>query len=254
MGKLSLIGLGLYDEKDLTLRGIEEAKNADKVFIDTYTGIWKGNLKKLEKIIGKKIQTLIRKDLEDNSSKFLEEAKKKKVVIFVQGDPLVATTHSSLLLEAKKKKIKTNVIHNSSIYSAVAESGLHIQKFGETITIPFPERTGGKLPLSVYQTIKNNYKLGLHTLCLLDIISEEKKFMKLQDGIKILLELENVKKENIISENTKILVLSKLGSSKPSIFFKKAGEVLKSKSILLPSVLIIPANLHFSEKEFLETI
>ena len=50
MGKLSLIGLGLWDEKDLTLRGIEEAKKSNEVFLDTYTGIWNGNLKKLEKI------------------------------------------------------------------------------------------------------------------------------------------------------------------------------------------------------------
>jgi hypothetical protein len=50
MGSLSLIGLGLYDEKDLTLRGIEEAKNSDEVFIYTYTGIWFGNLKKIEKL------------------------------------------------------------------------------------------------------------------------------------------------------------------------------------------------------------
>jgi diphthine synthase len=250
MGRLCLIGLGLHDEKDLTLRGIEEAKEADEVFIDTYTGIWNGDLKKLEKIISKKIQPLVRKDLEENSSKLLEKASKKKIAIFVQGDPLVATTHSSLLLEAKKKKIKTKVIHNSSIYSAIAECGLHIQKFGETVTIPFPERTGGKLPLSVYETIKENKTRGLHTLCLLDIIVEKKKFMSIEEAVNILLSLEKFKKEKIISDAMELVCMSKMGSAKSSIQFKK----IKDSFVIdfVPSVLIVPGKLHFSEKEFLE--
>ena len=50
---LTLIGLGLYDEKDLTLRGIEQAKKADKAYIELYTSKWHGNIKNLEKLIGK---------------------------------------------------------------------------------------------------------------------------------------------------------------------------------------------------------
>ena len=98
MDMLSLVGLGLFDENDLTLRGIEEAKAADKVYIELYTSYWHGKMKNLEKIIGKKIGVLQRKDLEDESEKILNEAKKKKIAIFVQGDPLVATTHSALIL------------------------------------------------------------------------------------------------------------------------------------------------------------
>jgi diphthine synthase len=252
MGKLSLIGLGLYDEKDLTLRGIGEAKEADEVFLDTYTGIWHGNLKKVEKLIGKKIQLLARKDLEENSSKLLEKALKEKIVILVQGDPLVATTHSSLLLEAKKMKIKTKVFHNSSIYSAIAESGLHIQKFGETVTIPFLERTGGKLPFSVYETIRNNKKLGLHTLCLLDLIVEEKKFMKISEAIDILLKLTQ-SKEKIYDENSYLVVMTKIGSPNKRIFFNKLSEIKDAHVSDLPAVLIIPGKLHFSEKEFLSS-
>jgi len=254
MGKLSLIGLGLYDEKDLTLKGIEEAKQADEVFIDTYTGIWHGNLKKLQKIIGKKIQPLTRKDLEDNSSKLLEKAKNGKIAIFVQGDPLVATTHSSLILGARKMKIKTKVIHNSSIFSAIAESGLHIQKFGETVTIPFLERTGGKLPFSVYEIIKNNKNSGLHTLCLLDVLVEEKRFMKISDAVKVLIELENKKQEKILNPDSYIIILCRLGCDKSIILKNKIKHFINYRNEELPATIIIPGNLHFSEKDFLNEL
>ena len=40
---LVLIGLGLYDEKDISIRGIEEAKSSAKVYAELYTNIWKGD-------------------------------------------------------------------------------------------------------------------------------------------------------------------------------------------------------------------
>jgi diphthine synthase len=252
---LSLIGLGLNDEKDLTLRGIEEAKSADKVYLDLYTGIWNGNLKKLEKIIGKKIERVNRAELEDNSKKIIDEAKNKKVAILVQGDPLVATTHTSLILEARKNKIKTKIIHNASIVSAIAETGLHIYKFGPTVTIPFPEKTKGQMPESIYETIKANKERGLHTLCLLDIVVEKEKnarCMTPDEAMKILLELEGKKREKVFTEETEIVVFEKIGSgSSPK--YDKANDLMKKK-FDVPAVLIIPGKMHFTEKEFLEKL
>ena len=250
---LTLIGLGLFDEKDLSLRGIEEARKADKAYLELYTTAWLGDLKKLEEIVGKKIQVLSRKDLEENSEKILNEAREKNVVVFVGGDPLVATTHSALILEAMKLKIKTKIVHNSSIISAIAETGLHVYKFGPCVTIPLPEKTKGKLPESVYEIIKMNKRRGLHTLCLLDIDAEKEKFMKVREAIEILLELEEKRKEEVIDKNEKIVVFSRAGSDEVEIFFE-AMEKLKEKEIELPAVLIIPGLLHFTEKEFLEAI
>ncbi|HLC39686.1 MAG TPA: diphthine synthase [archaeon] len=248
---LSLIGLGLNDEKDLTLKGIEAAKKAEKVYIEQYTGVWHGSLKKLEKIVGKKIFVLKRKDLEDDAEKILNEAKKIDVAIFVQGDPLVATTHNALILEAKRKKIKTKIIHNSSIISAIAETGLHIYKFGQTVTIPFPEKTKGALPESVYEVLKENRKRKLHTLCLLDIDSENKRFMLPQEAVRILLELEKKRNENVFTEKTNVLAIGKLGSEKPIMEYRSAKDMLNSYFRVYPSVMIIPGELHFTEKEFL---
>ena len=251
---LTLIGLGLNDEKDLTIKGIEEAKAADKIYIELYTSYWHGNLKNLEKMTGKKIEILSRKDLEDESDKILHMAKTQDVAILVQGDPLVQTTHTALLQEARKQKIKTKIVHNASIISANAETGSHPQKFGPYVTIPFPEKTKGKLPESVYEIIKMNKIRGLHTLCLLDVIREENKYMSPEEAVNILLNIENKRKEGILTKDTEVLVASCLGSDKPLIVFGKVQNLLKRKTKEKPSVLIIPSILHFTEKEFLASI
>ncbi|MEM5879227.1 MAG: diphthine synthase [Candidatus Aenigmatarchaeota archaeon] len=250
---LVFIGLGLFDEKDLSLRGIEEAKRAKKAYLELYTTAWFGNIKKLEEIFGKKVEILKRKDLEENSDRVLEEAKAQDIAILVGGDPLVATTHSALILEARKRGIKTKVIHNSSIASAIAETGLHLYKFGPSVTIPFPDKTKGRLPESVYETIKMNKERGLHTLCLLDIDAEENKLMGVKEALEILLKIERARKDGIIKLNERIVVFSRAGSEENKIFFGEIKDLMKIE-IKPPSVLIIPGLLHFTEKEFLSVM
>ena len=64
-GKLTFIGLGLYDEKDVSLKGLEEIKKSDKVYAEFYTAKLVGtNLEKIEKTIGKKINVLTRDETE----------------------------------------------------------------------------------------------------------------------------------------------------------------------------------------------
>ncbi len=64
-GKLTFIGLGLYDEKDISLKGVEEIKNGDTVYAEFYTAILAGvDLKKIEKTIRKKILVLSREETE----------------------------------------------------------------------------------------------------------------------------------------------------------------------------------------------
>lgn len=251
-GKLSLVGLGLSDEKDLTLRGLEEAKKADKVFIELYTSKWHGNLKKLEKLVGKKIKVLKRKDLEENSSKLLEQAKVHSIVILVQGDALIQTTHIALLQQARNLGIGTKVIHNASIISAVGETGLHPQKFSSYVTIPFPEKTKGKLPESVYDMIKMNKARGLHTLCLLDVVAEEKKYMSVNEALNILLSLEAERKEEVFTEDTEIIVFARAGSENPLIVYSKANELIEKDFGKPPAILIVPGILHFTEREYIE--
>lgn len=246
---LTLIGLGLYDEKDLTLRGIDAAKQADEVYIELYTSVWHGK-EELEKIVGKGIGELSREDLEQGAYKIVGKAKTKNVVVFISGDPLVATTHSILLEEARKGGVETKIIHNASMVSAIAETGLHIYKFGATATVPFREKTGGKLPESVYDVVKLNKRVGLHTLLLLDI--DGGRCMGAQEGMKILLALEEARKENIFTTDTKAIVFARAGSSDSKIWFGRVDNLLETDFGNPPMVLIIPSILHFAEKEYLE--
>ena len=55
-GCIIFIGLGLFDEKDISLKGLEEIDNCDEVFAEFYTARLFGTNKTLiEKKIGKKI-------------------------------------------------------------------------------------------------------------------------------------------------------------------------------------------------------
>jgi len=243
---LVLAGLGISDEKGLTLEELEEVKNADYVFIELYTSIWSGSVEILEKIIEKKVHILKRKDLEEDVSKIVDLAKNKKVVIFVPGDPLVATTHSSIILECMKNGIDYKILHNSSIFSAICETGLHIYKFGQAVTIPMKEKTS-TLPLSTINAILENKKRGLHTLCLLDIDVENNKFLKVEEAVKFLLE------NNLVEKEEKIIVVSSLGTKNRKIVWREVRDVL-SLNFDLPAVIIIPGKLHFSEKEMLEKL
>ncbi len=243
---LSIIGLGLFNESDLTLRAVEEAKNSDKVYIELYTSKWHGNITNLEKIIGKEVIELKRKDLEEESNKILQEAKNQKIAIFVQCDPLVQTTHLSVLEEARKIGIKTKVIHNASIISAIAETGLHSNKFGRYVTIPFPEKTKGKLPESVFEVIKENKKRGLHTLCLLDVVADENRYMKVNEAIDILL------KGKIIAKDEKIVVFAMAGSENPFMTYDSVKNLIEKNIQYTPAVISVLGELHYTEKGFLE--
>lgn len=251
---LKLIGLGLYDEKSISLKGLEEIKKSDKVYCELYTSPWFGDLKKLEKITGKKIILVNRSFLEEESWKIVEEAKEKNVALLVPGDPLVATTHISILLEAERRGVKYKVIHSSSVVSAIAETGLEIYKFGKIVTIPFLEKLNGTLPYSVYESIKTNKSMGLHTLCLLDVDYENKKFMKPNEAANILLRIEAERREKVITPEERILVACKLGSENSKIYYLSVEDVVKKSDWEIPAVIVIIGKLHFIEKEKIERV
>src|SRR3990167_7023831 len=104
---LILIGTGI--SFDLTLSAIDELKKCDEIYIESYTNLIENeNISTLEKLINKKIISLERSQVE---SKFLiEQAKNSNVALLVSGDPLIATTHISLIIDAEKARIKKIII------------------------------------------------------------------------------------------------------------------------------------------------
>jgi len=239
---LYLVGLGIWDENDVSLRGVECCKRADKVYCELYTAAWGGDLEKLGKTIGKKIEPLERADVEERSHKLIEEAKAKNVALLVPGDPLTATTHVHLIMECKDKKVAFEVVHSSSIYTAVAKTGLQLYKFGRAATVITPKK--GYESSGFYDTIVENQKLGLHTLLLLD------RDMGTMQALEILRKTEARKKRKVLKH---AVICSELGSENERMIYGKVDSLLRI-DLPPPAVVIVPGKLHFLEREFLETL
>ena len=255
MGELVFVGLGLFDEKDISLRGVEEIREADAVFAEFYTSMMPGlSVQKLEGIAGKEIKIVSRRTLEEEDGKpILQEAKKEKVAFLVPGDPLIATTHVDLRIRAERQGIKTRVIHGASIVSAVVGlSGLQNYKYGRSVTIPFPEK--GFVSETPYKVILENRVMGLHTLCYLDIKAEEQRYMTVEEGLRSLLDMEKRKKAHVITLSTLVLGVARAGSDNPIVKAGYVGDIMNQHFGDPPHTLVFPAKLHFMEAEALITL
>ncbi len=250
-GKLSFVGLGLFDEKDTTLKGLDEIKKCDFIFAELYTSRLIGaDLNKIRKIFGRSIEILSREETE-KADKILDAAKNNHVVFLVCGDPMMATTHLDLRIRAIKKNIQTDIVHNASIITAAPGLlGLQNYKFGRTTTLAYPEKD--YFPTSPYDFIKENKEMGLHTLVLLDIQSKKDKYMTANEGLELLLEMEDKMKQNIIKEDSVACVVSQAGSPKPSLNSDTIKNLIKKDFGKPLHTIVIPGKLHFMEIEALE--
>lgn len=177
---LFIIGLGLGDEKDITVRGLEAVKSCDKIFLEAYTSILGVDKGRLEAFYGKSITVADRTMVESDAEQIYEPAKTANVALLVVGDPVCATTHTDILIRAKEYGCKVQVIHNASIMGAAGSSGLQLYNFGHTVSICFFEENWR--PTSFYPKIMYNRQGGMHTLCLLDIKVKEPDFQAMMKG------------------------------------------------------------------------
>jgi len=242
-----MIGIGLNNEKDITVKGLEAIKNCDYVYLESYTSKLNVPVDKLEKFYNKKIILADRELVEKNSDEILDKATSKNVAFLVVGDVFSATTHSDLFLRAKKKKIEVKIIHNTSILTAVGQVGLSLYNYGKTTSMPFFEKSFE--PETPYDVIKMNLKNGLHTLVLLDIKPD--RLMTVNVALKQLLEIEDKRKEKVMSKNMKLLGCARLGSDDSVIKYGKVSELLNYDFCSPLHCLIIPGKLHFVEEDML---
>jgi|SRR3989344_7022523 len=232
---LYLIGLGLSDEKDITLRGLEAVKKCSKVYLENYTSLLQCSLADLEKAFGKKIILADRLQTENKSDDIINGSAKNDVALLIVGDPLAATTHVNYILDCKKKNIPITIIHNASVLTAVGEVGLELYKYGKITSVPFAE---SKTPNDV---IASNLKNGLHTLVLLDLDPKTKKFMTIAEAL-----------GRLSLGKTPVVVCARLGSEHSRIVYA-TGPVLKTIDFGNPPYcIVVPAALHFVEEEALE--
>lgn len=224
---LYLIGLGL-NEKSISLEGLDAIKRCKKIYLENYTVSFPYSIEKLEKNIGKKIISANR-ELVESMHELLNGAKKQDIAILVYGSPLTATTHISLIQEAKKQKIKYEIIYNASVLDAIAETGLQLYKFGKISSIPNFEAD------SFIDVIRENQRINAHSLVLVDIGLEFK---------------EAIERLERITEKNKIVVCERLGNKDSKIHYASIDN-LRVKNIKSPFCFIIPGKLHFMEEEVL---
>ena len=99
--ELILIGMGPGNIQWMTIEALEAAKSADIRRYEAYTALWSdSDLKELEENIGV-IDRIMRPEVE-NPKELLELASEKVVALLIVGDPLQATTHVDLQLQAEE--------------------------------------------------------------------------------------------------------------------------------------------------------
>lgn len=230
---LYIIGLGL-NEKGISLEGKEAVIKCNKVYLESYTVEFPYSLKDLRKSVGKKLVVLDREDVE--SDFLVKDAKRKNICLLVYGSPLFATTHISLIEDCKKARVKVNVIYSTSVFDSIAETGLQLYKFGKISSMPRWQKNFK--PNSFLNFVKENRKIGAHSIILVDL---GLNFKEALDQLARSSETKNIMLD-------KVLVCSRLGTKKGKIFYGKIKS-LKKKKVIGPFCFIVPGEMHFLEKE-----
>lgn len=248
-----LIGLGLYDASGITQRGLELARQAQSLFIETYTAkLAPGSLERLEQWLGRAPQKLSRAEIEEGTRLF-EAAAQGSAALLVPGDPLVATTHIELLLEARRRGLETEVAPAASILTAAPGlAGLQLYKFGRTTSLPYPSE--GYFPTSPYRVIEENLARGLHTLVLLDLPEEGDAGMTVSQAVELLLELERREGRGVIGPERLLCAVLDVGSRAPIVRADTPQGLLAARLEGQLACLIIPGETHFKEAEALRVL
>jgi len=247
---LSFVGLGLYDEKDISVRGFETIKDADLIFAEFYTSRLMGvSLERLSEFYGKDVRLLGREEVEVSPEEWMSLAKNKKVAFLVGGDPMISTTHLDLRLRALKMGIKTRVVHSSSIVTAVSGlTGLQNYRFGRSTSIPYPYVARGKriVATSPYDVVVENLERDLHTLLFLDIQMD--RYMTASEGAGLLLEMEKLSGGDRLTAALGVGV-ARAGAEDANVLADWLPNLAERDLGGPLHILVVPARLHFMEAE-----
>jgi diphthine synthase len=244
---LTFIGLGLSDEKDISVKGLDAVRSADVVYLETHTSRLTGTTRAaMERFYGRPVVPVTREEMEVRPGEILARAKVGQVALLCGGDPMISTTHADLRLRARAAGVETRIIHGASIESAICgETGLQNYRFGKSTSIPFP--SGSWFPTTPLETVLANLALRLHTLVFLDI--QEGRFMTVPEGIALLGEMA----ARISRPAPDFLVgIARAGS--PDAFVAAGSPARLAALDFGPPlhILVVPAELHPVEQEYLE--
>lgn len=244
---LTFIGLGLCDEYDVSVRGLEAIRSADAVFLEVYTSVLTGTtIARLEEYYGKPITPLCREDVELHPEPVLDAAATGNAVFLTAGDSMVATTHADIRIRAAERGIPTRIIHGASITTAVCGlSGLQNYRFGKSVSVPFPY--GKWFPMTPIEVISANLAQNLHTLVFLDIQKDKERYMKISEAVDLL-------EEQAARAGTAIplyIGIARAGSDNPVVHAGDAEEMRSFEFGAPLHIMVVPGELHDIEREYL---
>ncbi|MFC7213190.1 diphthine synthase [Saliphagus sp. GCM10025334] len=242
---LTFVGLGLYDERSITVEGRDALRTADRAYAEFYTSQLVGTtVESLEDHHGIDIEVRDRAGVEQHPDDILTAAETEDVVFLTAGDTMISTTHVDLRLRAHERGIETRVIHGITAQTATSSlTGLQNYRFGKATTLPFPYAHGADgLPASVTETIEANREANLHTVVYLDIKAERGEYMTADVAAELLADTY----PNLVA-----VVVARAGSPDPLV---EAGTMtaLAEREFGDPlHLLVIPGELHLLEADAL---
>ena len=256
---LTFVGLGLYDERSVTVEGAEALRACDRAFAEFYTSRLVGtSVEELEAYHGVDVVVRDRAGVEQDPSAILDAAEAGDVAFLTAGDSMISTTHVDLRLRAHDRGVETRVVHGVSAQSAAAGlTGLQNYRFGKATTLPFPYAHGGDdVPGSVVDTVEANRERGLHTLVYLDIKVDDptadsrgleagEEFMTADYATDLL--AEGWRDELAV-------VVARAGSPDPVVAADRCSELARGEFGGPLHLLVIPGDLHHLEAEALREL
>ncbi|KAK6828299.1 diphthine synthase [Apiospora arundinis] len=250
---LYLVGLGLSDETDITVKGLDIVKKASRVYLEAYTSILLVDQSVLESYYGRSIIVADREmvefdsNLETENNELLHYAATEDVALLVVGDPFGATTHADLVLRARQLNIPVTTVPNASIMNGIGACGLQLYNFGQTVSMVF--FTDNWRPASFYDRVRENRQIGLHTLLLLDIKVKEQTIENMMRGNKVfepprymtvgqcarqMLEIEEEKAEGVYGPDSLAIGAARVGGRNETFVAGTLKELCDADDALGP--------------------
>ena len=247
---LCLVGAGIYDTVEMS-NSIKVLNSCNRIYLERFTSPISDNFISILKSTlgpGKKIEIVKRWFVEDGRQ-ILDESKTLNVGLVSYGDPTIATTFTELRIRAMKNNIEVKVVHAASgITSLVGECGLQVYKIGKLVTMMEEKQSA----ISVYSTIFGNLNLNCHTIILTEYRQDEdgsEFFLKPNYVMSKLLEIEKDITYEIVSEDSFLIVVSRIGTDYQKIVSGKIKSLIDLEYGRGQHSIIFPAKFHFTEEE-----
>ena len=245
---LTFVGLGLYDERSVTVAGRDAVRSADRVVAEFYTSRLAGaTVEDLESYHDTEIEVRDRAGVEQSPDDILDDATDSDVVFLTAGDTMISTTHTDLRLRAHDRGVDTRVVHGTTAQAAASSlTGLQNYRFGKATTLPFERsHAGDSLPESVFDTVDENRDRGLHTLIFLDIDAADDDYMRAGEAAARLADAY----EDVLG-----VVVARAGSPDPVVRADRLSA-LADESFGDPlHLLVVPGELHLMERDALAAL